>query len=260
MKIAGILQPGTVLNYVLEAKYVKAGLIVVQTIEERDKVLDENKNSLTNGTPIYVAETHKTYRYNEEQNTFTPDLSFKEDENGVLCTEGEDGSLKKIKVEVGVNNLDPKLKGEIENLPNTYLGLHAAADKVTNDLIIGSKTFNGSAAVTVSASDLGALTAVPQAMTETFGGVKLGHTEGANEHAVVLDDKGRAYVTIPPAITYNAGAGLTLNNNTFAIGNESVTAAMLAGGITDDKLVSLDVQKLTQKAGDLLILNGGAAE
>ena len=38
MRIAGILQPGTVLNYVLEAKHVKAGLIVVQTIEERDRV------------------------------------------------------------------------------------------------------------------------------------------------------------------------------------------------------------------------------
>ena len=117
MRIAGILQPGTVLNYVLEAKHVKAGLIVVQTIEERDKVWNENKNSLVNGTPIYVAGTHKTYRYNEEQDTFIPDLSFKEDENGVLCIEGEDGSLKKIKVEVGLDDLDPSLKEEIENLP-----------------------------------------------------------------------------------------------------------------------------------------------
>lgn len=30
MRIAGILQPGTTLGYVVESKYVKAGLIVVQ--------------------------------------------------------------------------------------------------------------------------------------------------------------------------------------------------------------------------------------
>ena len=35
---------------------------------------------------------------------------------------------------------------------------------------------------------------------------------------------------------------------------------MLAGGITDDKLVSLDVQKLTQKEEDTLIIDGGTAE
>ena len=117
MRIAGILQPGTVLNYVLEAKHVKAGLIVVQTIEERDRVWNENKNSLVNGTPIYVAGTHKTYRYHQEEDKFIPDLSFKEDENGVLCIVGEDGELKKIKVEVGIDDLDPSLKEEIENLP-----------------------------------------------------------------------------------------------------------------------------------------------
>lgn len=117
MRIAGILQPGTVLNYVLEAKHVKAGLIVVQTIEERDRVWNENKNSLVNGTPIYVAGTRKTYRYHQEEDKFIADLSFKEDENGVLCIEGEDGELKKIKVEVGIDDLDPSLKEEIENLP-----------------------------------------------------------------------------------------------------------------------------------------------
>lgn len=154
------------------------------------------------------------------------------------------------------------------DLANTYLGLHAKADsaanadKVANKLTIGSKEFDGSAEVTVTATDLGALTAVPQATTETLGGIKLGHTEGANEHAVVLDGEGKAYVTvsIPAAVTYSAGAGLTLSDNTFAIGTGSVTVAMLAGSITDDKLVSLDVQKLTQKEEDTLIIDGGTAE
>lgn len=154
------------------------------------------------------------------------------------------------------------------DLANTYLGLHAKADsavnadKVANKLTIGSKEFDGSAEVTVTATDLGALTAVPQATTDVLGGIKLGHTEGANEHAVVLDGEGKAYVTvsIPAAVTYSAGAGLTLSDNTFSIANAGVTVSMLAGGITDDKLVSLDVQKLTQKEEDTLIIDGGTAE
>ena len=117
MRIAGILQPGITLNYVLESKYVKAGLIVVQTVEERDKVLNEIRNHIVNGTPIYVAGTHKTYRYNQEEDKFIADISFKEDENGVLYIEGENGELKKIKLEIGVDDLDPSLKEEIENLP-----------------------------------------------------------------------------------------------------------------------------------------------
>lgn len=152
------------------------------------------------------------------------------------------------------------------DLENTYLGLHAkadtaaSADKVAHKLTVGSKEFDGSAEVTVTATDLGALTAIPQATAEALGGIKLGHAETATERAVVLDGEGKAYVSVPAAVTYSAGAGLTLSDNTFAISNGGVTVAMLAGDITDDKITSLDVQKLTQKEEDTLILDGGAAE
>lgn len=166
------------------------------------------------------------------------------------------------------SSVESSISTAIDNLDlaNTYLGLHAKADnaanadKVANKLTIGTKEFDGSAEVTVTAADLGALTAIPQATAEALGGIKLGHAETATERAVVLDGEGKAYVNVPAAVAYSAGAGLTLSDNTFAIGTGSVTVAMLAGGITDDKLVSLDVQKLTQKEEDTLIIDGGTAE
>lgn len=177
---------------------------------------------------------------------------FGVDTNAYATTSSVESSIS-----TAIDNLD---------LANTYLGLHAKADsaanadKVANKLTIGTKEFDGSAEVTVTAADLGALTAIPQATAETLGGIKLGHAETATERAVVLDGEGKAYVNVPAAVTYSAGAGLTLSDNTFAIGTGSVTVAMLAGGITDDKLVSLDVQKLTQKEEDTLIIDGGTAE
>lgn len=178
--------------------------------------------------------------------------AFGVDTNAYATTSSVESSIS-----TAINNLD---------LANTYLGLHAKADsaanadKVANKLTIGSKEFDGSAEVTVTATDLGALTAVPQATAEALGGIKLGHAETATERAVVLDGEGKAYVSVPAAVTYSAGAGLTLSDNTFAIGTGSVTVAMLAGGITDDKITSLDVQKLTQKEEDTLIIDGGTAE
>lgn len=78
------------------------------------------------------------------------------------------------------------------------------ADSVRGVLTAGGKTYNGSEAVEITAADLGALTEIPQATAEALGGIKLGHTEGANEHAVVLDTEGKAYVTVPvpEALTY----------------------------------------------------------
>lgn len=286
MRIAGILQPGTVLNYVLEAKHIKAGLIVVQTIEERDRVCNENKNSLVNGTPIYVAGTHKTYRYYQEEDKFIPDLSFKEDENGVLCIEGEDGELKKIKVEVGIDDLDPSLKEDIKNLPTmkqietlisnelqdyvTLSSLNKILSEINSKLAekqdtitvsgnglltinegvfgVDTNTYATSSDVESSIStaieDLGALTAVPQATVEALGGIKLGHVQTATERAVVLDGEGKAYVSIPPA----------------AIGTGAVTNDMLAGAITDSKIQSVNVQKLEQSPGEILILDAGDAQ
>lgn len=136
----------------------------------------------------------------------------------------------------------------------------ATADKVANALTIGTKTYNGSEAIEITAADLGALVNVPQATEEVLGGIKLGHVAGANEAAVKLDEDGKAYVTVPAAATYTAGSGLTLSANEFSIADGAITNAMLAGEITSDKIASLNVQKLEQTEGEFLVLDGGDAQ
>lgn len=145
------------------------------------------------------------------------------------------------------------------------VGNAAIADRVSNVLTAGGKTYNGSEAVEITAADLGALTEIPQATTDALGGIKLGHTEGGNEHAVVLDEEGKAYVTVPvpEPLTYNALAngGLAINEQReFSIAPGGVLTAMIGDGqVTDAKISALNVNKLVQTDGDELILNGGTA-
>lgn len=117
MRIAGILQPGTTLGYVVESKFVKAGLIVVQTIEERDALVNENSGALVHGTPIYCAGTKKTYRYNEQTKLFSVEPTFIENADGSLSVVGEDGNPQKIKFNITIDDLDESLKDTIESLP-----------------------------------------------------------------------------------------------------------------------------------------------
>ena len=147
------------------------------------------------------------------------------------------------------------------------------ASKVTNALTAGEKTFDGSAAVEITAEDLGALTAVPQATTDALGGIKLGHVDSGegDEYAVELDGEGKAFVTVPvpempdvPAYTAGDGISVTPNENDFivAIAANGVTTDKIAdGAVTDAKIAanSLNVQKLFVAEGDALILNGGDA-
>lgn len=157
---------------------------------------------------------------------------------------------------------DHKLSGTLIDGAVANAGV---ADSVKNILTAGGKTYNGSEAVEITAADLGALTEIPQATTDALGGIKLGHTEGGNEHAVVLDEEGKAYVTVavPEALTYNvlAKGGLAINEKReFSIATGGVLTAMIGDGqVTDAKISALNVNKLVQTDGDELILNGGSA-
>lgn len=118
----------------------------------------------------------------------------------------------------------------------------ATADKVANALTVGGKVYNGSEAVEVTAADLGALTAIPQATEAALGGIKIGHAAGANEAALKLDEEGKAYVDIPAAVVYSAkeNGGLEMDaSHAFSI-----------------KEVSTDLLKQGAKT---LVLDGGTA-
>lgn len=118
----------------------------------------------------------------------------------------------------------------------------ATADKVANALTVGGKVYNGSEAIEVTAADLGALTAIPQATEAALGGIKIGHAAGANEAALKLDEEGKAYVDIPAAVVYSAkeNGGLEMDaNHAFSI-----------------KEVSTDLLKQGAKT---LVLDGGTA-
>ena len=104
-----------------------------------------------------------------------------------------------------------------------------------------------------------------KACNEALGGIKTGHVEGNNEHAVMLDIEGKAYVTVPvpEPLTYNvlANGGLAINEQReFSIAPGGVLTAMIGDGqVTDAKISALNVNKLVQTDGDELILNGGTA-
>ena len=157
---------------------------------------------------------------------------------------------------------DHKLSG---SLIDGSVATAGVADSVRGVLTAGGKTYNGSEAVEITAADLGALTEIPQATAEALGGIKLGHTEGANEHAVVLDTEGKAYVTVPvpEALTYGvlSNGGLAINENReFSIAAGGVLTSMIGDGqVTDAKIAAVNVNKLFQSEGDELILNGGDA-
>ncbi len=140
MRIAGVLQPGTTLGYVVESKYVKAGLIVVQTIEERDALVNENSGALVHGTPIYCAGTKKTYRYNEQTKLFSVEPTFIENEDGSLSIVGEDGNPQKIKFNITINDLDESLKDIIENLPTMGAVEELVSTKLLDYVTLASYT------------------------------------------------------------------------------------------------------------------------
>lgn len=134
-------------------------------------------------------------------------------------------------------------------------GTAAEAGKVSNSLTFGSKTFDGSAAEEITAGDIGALTEVPVASADTIGGFKTGFMNDGSPNKVgvqIEENSKTAFVEIPAAIVYGvlASGGLEKQGNDFGI---------KAGGVVDSMVANVNVNKLVQTEGDVLVLDCGGA-
>ena len=79
-------------------------------------------------------------------------------------------------VSTGINRANGTTAGIVENSDDiTFVdgqGTVNQAGKVKNALTVGGKTFDGSAPITIEATDLNALTSVPAATSNVIGGIK----------------------------------------------------------------------------------------
>ena len=118
----------------------------------------------------------------------------------------------------------------------------STAKNVANELTIGTKKFDGSQAVTVTAADIGALTAITQATDSALGGIKIGYNETDEKRAIKLDGNGKGYVDIPPALFKS------VNPTNFKISEE--TKELSINQVSTDALV---------QGEQILILSGGSS-
>lgn len=155
-----------------------------------------------------------------------------------------------------------KINGAVANAQYaTQAG--ALINSITLNVAGTEHQFNGGEAVSIdiTAAGLGALTAVPVATNEALGGIKVGFTTAGTNYAVQLDANNAAYVTVPvPEVPeYTAGDGILVSDHVVSIADNGVTTAKIAdNAVTDAKIVSINTDKITQGAQEL-ILNGGTS-
>ena len=155
-----------------------------------------------------------------------------------------------------------KINGAVANAQYaTQAG--ALINSITLNVAGTEHQFNGGEAVSINitAAGLGALTAVPVATNEALGGIKVGFTSAGENYAVQLDANNAAYVTVPvPEVPeYTAGDGILVSDHVVSIADNGVTTAKIAdNAVTDAKIVSINTDKITQGAEEL-VLNGGTS-
>ena len=137
-----------------------------------------------------------------------------------------------------------------------------AADHVDHQLSIKvgdeePKLYDGSAPVEVVVPKPEAYV-LPAATADTLGGIKIGFEKNGQDVPVKLDGNNRAYVTLDEKPGVVADGGLEKVGNDFQIKDGGVTTAKIAAGaVTNEKITSMEANKLTQDVGDYLILNCG---
>lgn len=214
------------------------------------------------------------------ETTIDGKLAKKADTTTVTAIDGRlktaEGAITDLKADVATKQTEQQVNDLIAaatiqatqiNGKVASAGTADTATKVGNALTIGDVVFDGSEAKTVEVEDiagLGFLTEIPKATDTALGGIMTGYKETGDNHAVKVDDTGKAYVTVavPEVPAYTAGDGIAVTadgkNFVVSIANGGVTNAMLAGGITKAKIASVSTDVLENGANEL-ILNGGTS-
>lgn len=133
--LTGVLVPGITQGYVAESKYIKGGYIVVKTIEERDALLDtatyEDREALTVGSPVFVSDENKTYRYMGEGSG--PDL-WVEDTADLETVQNSIDDLQKIVLDINSQLNEKATKEDITTVTDTIANVQAQVNEQSSQL------------------------------------------------------------------------------------------------------------------------------
>ena len=156
--LTGVLVPGATVGYVAESKFIKSGYIVVKTLEERDALLDKSlyeDKEITIGTPVFVSDENKTYRYVGEdtiwkEDTTPADILSLQSSVSELQTElstkasKEDLSVLSDTID-GISANVSGIESNVSTISNDVSSLQEQVDKNTSDIaqrVDGNTFFN----------------------------------------------------------------------------------------------------------------------
>lgn len=133
--LTGVLVPGITQGYVAESKYIKGGYVVVKTIEERDALLDtatyEDREALTVGSPVFVSDENKTYRYMGEGSG--PDL-WVEDTADLETVQSSISDLQQIVLDINSQLNEKATKEDITTVTDTIANVQAQVNEQSSQL------------------------------------------------------------------------------------------------------------------------------
>lgn len=119
--LTGVLVPGITQGYVAESKYIKGGYVVVKTVEERDALLNtatyEDREALTVGSPVFVSDENKTYRYMGEGSG--PNL-WVEDTADLETVQSSINDLQQIVLDINSQLSEKATKEDVNTVTDTF--------------------------------------------------------------------------------------------------------------------------------------------
>lgn len=142
--LTGVLVPGATVGYVAESKFIKSGYIVVKTLEERDALLDKSiyeDKEITIGTPVFVSDENKTYRYVGEDIIWKEDTAPADIEalqlnvstlQAEILTKAEQSDLNNLS-DITTNSI-ANIESNIDTISNSVSSLQEQVDKNTSDI------------------------------------------------------------------------------------------------------------------------------